>query len=154
VLGAATGRRDVHGLLGGRIVRLLSDAGRLDVGAVAARLRRELSPGTTPVAQGAWVEGLLGGGGLVLAHDPALLGVLDGWIGELPPDGFDALLPVLRRTFATFTVGERRLIGDRLRRPGPPGAGDPGPGWDVDDERARPAVQAAVRLLTGRGAVR
>ena len=154
-------RRDVHGLLVGRVVRLLLDAGRLDAAQVAVRLGRALSPGSPPVAQGAWVEGLLGGGGLVLAHDPALLGVLDRWVAALPEAGFVDALPLLRRTFSTFAGGERRLIRQQVRRlaespgvadgaasTGEGGAAAFGGGWDVDDARARPALRAAVRMLT------
>jgi len=157
VLAAVADRRDVHGLLGGRIVRLLLDAGRLPADQVALRLRRALSPGTAPLAQGAWVEGLLDGGGLVLAHDAVLLSVLDAWVLALPRGAFDDTLPVLRRTFSTFALGERRLLGERVRHAGrsATGAADgvagAGPGgWDVDDGRARPALLAAARLLGSR----
>jgi len=151
LLAAVADRRDVHGLLAGRVVRLLLDTGRLDPGAVAVRLRRALSPGTTPAAQGAWVEGLLGDGGLVLAHDPVLLRVLDRWVAELPAEAFGDALPVLRRTFSTFAVGERRLLGDRLRNAGGsvgPGERGAAPDWDVDEDRARAALVVAAGLLT------
>lgn len=150
VLATVADRRDVHGLLAGRIVRLLLDAGRLDAQEAAVRLRRVLSPGTPALAQGAWVEGMLGGGGIVLAHDVVLLGVLDEWVGELPEADFTDALPLLRRTFSTFAAGERRTIGEQVRRlgartvAGPQASGD---GWDVDVERAGPALSAAVRML-------
>jgi len=161
---AVADRRDVHGLLVGRVVRLLLDAGRLRTGQVADRLRRALSPGTPPAAQGAWVEGLLGGGGLVLAHDPELLGVLDEWVVALPEEGFVDALPLMRRTFSTFAGGERRLIGQQVRRlaeagsrspgAGPGSGGDGGRdvdgGWDVDEARAAPALLVAVCMLTAR----
>jgi hypothetical protein len=153
LLSAVPDRRDVPGLLAGRVVRLLLDAGRLGPEQVADRLRRALSPGTPAPAQGAWVEGVLDGGGLLLAHDPALLGVLDGWVAGLAEDRFADVLPLLRRTFATFAAGERRLIGERVRRPASgdgaagAGAGEAGSGWDVDAERAGPAVRAAAAVL-------
>ena len=54
-------REDLHGLLAGRLVRLLHDARLLDDGAVARRLSQALSVGTTPAAKAAWVDGLLAG---------------------------------------------------------------------------------------------
>jgi hypothetical protein len=144
-------RRDVHGLLAGRIVRLLLDTGRWTGEDVAVRLGRALSPGTPAAGQAAWVEGVLGGGGLVLAHDRVLLGVLDTWVSALKDESFADALPLVRRTFATFEGGERRLIGEQVRRLDP-GSASPEPppgntGWDVDEARALPALLAAARLL-------
>lgn len=156
-------RDDLPGLLAGRITRLLLDAARLDAAAAATRLRRALSLGVPAPAKGAWVEGFLGGGGLLLAHDAALLGMLDAWVSSLSRQDFTDVLPLLRRTFGGFADGERRLIGEQVRRTGAPvpdrpGDGAPGaaadPGWDVDEDRARPAVLAAARLLGATGPVR
>jgi hypothetical protein len=152
VLAALAGRDDVHGALAGRLVRLLLDAGRLDVDEAARRLARALSLGATAAAKGAWAEGFLGGGGVLLAHDATLLGLVDEWVSELSGDDFTDVLPLLRRTFSTFAPGERRLIGERIRRlaaglPGEGGAPGGSAGWDVDDARAAPALAAAARLL-------
>ncbi len=62
-------REDLHGLLAGRLVRLLHDARRLDDDAVAGRLSQALSVGTTPPEKAAWVDGLLAGTGTVIVHD-------------------------------------------------------------------------------------
>lgn len=157
LLAGLAGRDDLPGLLAGRITRLLLDAGRLDAGQAATRLHRALSLGVPAPAKGAWVEGFLGGGGLLLAHDPVLLGLLDAWVSSLSRQDFIDVLPLLRRTFGGFAAGERRLIGEQVRRTrpraldptdpdGPSVAGD-SHGWDVDEDRARPAVLAAARLL-------
>ncbi len=127
--------------------RLLLDAGRLDADDLATRLAAALSVGVPPPAQGAWLEGLLDGGGLLLAHDPVLLGLVDTWVAGLPPDDFTAVLPLLRRTVATFERGERQLLGEQVRRAGGPGRPAAVTGWDVDDERALPALRAAVAVL-------
>ena len=63
----------------------------------------------------AWIEGFLEGGGAVLLHDAALLAVLDAWLVGLPADRFVEVLPLVRRTLATFAAGERRMIGERVR---------------------------------------
>ena len=40
--------------------------------------------------------------------------VLDDWVTALPPDHFTTVLPLLRRTFETFAVGERRQLATRV----------------------------------------
>jgi hypothetical protein len=49
-------------------------------------------------------------------HDATLLRVLDEWVTVLSPEHFTASLPLLRRTFSTFEVPERRQIGLRIAR--------------------------------------
>jgi hypothetical protein len=107
-------RNDLHGLLAGRLTRLLLDAGRLDVDEVLRRLRLPLTVGTPPAHAAAWVEGFLAGGGLLLVHDDALLELLDDWLADIAPEAFDDVLPLLRRTFGAFASGERRAIGERV----------------------------------------
>nr|WP_225992635.1 DUF5682 family protein [Actinomadura montaniterrae] len=135
----------LHGLLEGRVTRLLLDAGRLDD--VPARMARAVSVGAAPARAAAWVEGFLSGGGLVLVHDEELLRLVDGWIAGLPDDAFTDVLPLLRRTFGAYAAAERRAIGERVRRAGT-GSGPPRPSaGDVDEKRAAPAVATALRVL-------
>ncbi|MBO2457409.1 DUF5682 family protein [Actinomadura violacea] len=135
----------LHGLLEGRITRLLLDAGRLHD--VPARMARAVSVGAAPARAAAWVEGFLSGGGLVLVHDEELLRLVDGWIAALPADAFTDVLPLLRRTFGAYAAAERRAIGEQVRRaeaasgPSRPSAGD------LDEKRAAPAVATALRVL-------
>jgi hypothetical protein len=152
-------RADVHGRLTGRAVRLLRDADRLSGDDVARRLSRELSAGADAPAKAAWVDGFLAGGGLLLVHDAELLALLDAWVGALGPEEFLQVLPLVRRTFGGFAAGERRGIGEAVRRPGAgeaaAGAAAGGPGVAaeaVDAERAVPAMRAVAALLrAGRG---
>ncbi|MFJ5232897.1 DUF5682 family protein [Kitasatospora sp. NPDC088391] len=109
--GPATG---VPGLLRGRAVRLLLDDGRLDADEAGRRLGLVLSTASEPADAGGWVEGFLSGGGALLLHDPALLGLLDDWLTGVPAEVFTDLLPVLRRTFSSLETGVRRTIGSRV----------------------------------------
>ncbi|MEV4532991.1 DUF5682 family protein [Asanoa sp. NPDC049518] len=113
-LTALTTRDDLHGLLAGRLTRLLHDAGRLSTGDAALRLGRALTAGVPATTGAAWVEGFLAGGGLLLMHDEGLLSLVDDWLAGIPPDAFTEVLPLLRRTFGTFATGERRGIGERV----------------------------------------
>ena len=149
-LDSAARRDDLHGLLAGRLTRLLLDAGRLDAGEVRRRLRLPLTPGTRPAHGAAWVEGFLSGGGLLLVHDDALLALLDDWLADIAGDAFDDVLPLLRRTFGAFEAGERRAIGERIaagRNAGPQGDGD---GAAVLDHDRAASVLPTLGMLLGR----
>ncbi|MGW7482880.1 DUF5682 family protein [Nonomuraea muscovyensis] len=136
-------RPGLHGLIEGRLTRILFDAGEL--GDVSARMSRAMSPGHPPARAAAWVEGFLTGGGLLLVHDSRLLGLVDGWLTGLPADRFTEVLPLLRRTFGGFAAPERRAIGERVRAAGPHGRRDEGP--DVDERRAAAAVGTVLAIL-------
>ncbi|WP_019634245.1 DUF5682 family protein [Actinomadura atramentaria] len=143
-LAALLRRPGLHGLVDGRVTRLLLDAGRLPD--AADRMARAVSAGAAPDRAAAWVEGFLAGGGVVLVHDDALLGLLDGWIAGLPADAFTDVLPLLRRTFGGYGAAERRAIGERARRPRS-GAPAPAPDDDLDPGRAAPAAATVLRIL-------
>jgi hypothetical protein len=105
----------IHGLITGRLNRLLYDAGRLDAAETRRRMSLVLTAGTPPAHAAYWVEGFLAGGGLLLVHDAALLSLVDEWLSAVAADSFTDVLPLLRRTFGTFAPPERRSIGERVR---------------------------------------
>ncbi|MFB4309099.1 DUF5682 family protein [Actinomadura sp. GTD37] len=136
----------LHGLIEGRLTRLLLDAGRL--ADVPDRMARAVSAGAAPDRAAAWVEGFLSGGALLLLHDEALLRLVDGWIAGLPAGSFTDVLPLLRRTFGGYPAAERRAIGERLRRRARPREGAPhDPEDDIDEARAAPAAATALHIL-------
>lgn len=141
-------RADLHGLLAGRVTRLLLDAGRLDAAEVRRRLRLPLTVGTPPAHGAAWVEGFLAGGGLLLVHDDALLELLDDWLADIPADSFGDVLPLLRRTFSGFAAGERRAIGERVAAPA--GAGRAAAEQLVLDHDRAALVLPTLSALLGR----
>lgn len=145
-------RDNLHGLLAGRAVRLLLDAGRLDADEAARRMGLALSVANEPARAAAWVEGLLKGSALLLLHGDAMWNVVDGWLAALPADTFTQVLPLLRRTFSTFEAPERRQMGERAKRgqvraaPRSPAAG--GGGDQLDLARAE-AVLPLLRQILG-----
>jgi hypothetical protein len=147
-LASVVDRTDLHGLLLGRVVRLLVDAERLGDGAV--RVERALSVGVPAAAKAAWVDGFFADGALLLIHDRVLRELLDTWVAELDETEFVDLLPLVRRTFATFTPAERRSIAEQVARRGD--AGEPGrPAADeIDPVRAGVALQTVDLILAGR----
>ncbi|MFN9873780.1 MAG: DUF5682 family protein [Pseudanabaena sp.] len=116
VLSQLTDQSGLHGLLAGCCCRLLLDAGIFTANDVETRMGLFLSLANEPSQSAAWVEGLLKGSGLVLLHDDRLWQVLDNWVTKLATDTFDLVLPLLRRTFATFPAPERRQMGERVKR--------------------------------------
>ena len=149
-----------NGLLVGRATRLLRDSGRFSTQDVTDRMARALSPGTPPPSAAAWLEGFLADSGLLLAHDKEMLRLIDRWLAGLEGERFDEVLPLLRRTFSTFTAPERRTIGERLKAERTAAEHTPGEGPDatvpyltVSDETTAAWVAAALPtielLLTG-----
>jgi hypothetical protein len=139
-------RRDVHGLLAGRIARLLLDAGTLEREEAARRFEAHLSIGAAVADKAAWAEGFLSGSGLLLVHDPDLLGVLDTWVSGLDAPEFLDVLPLLRRTFAGYAAPETANLADAVSHLGtdsPPTAADA----PVDPARAVLAVRTVAAIL-------
>jgi uncharacterized protein DUF5682 len=174
-LSALTRRRDVHGLIAGRVTRLLADASVLPWADASVRFHAALSAGVPPSGKAAWAEGFLAGGGLLLVHDRDLLSVLDTWVGSLSDEEFTEVLPLLRRTFGDYGAPERAGIGRAVRGrsggsgpgsgsggsgsggsgSGGPGSGGPGSGGpgavgdEIDVERAAGAVRTVAAILAG-----
>ena len=140
-----TGSDTAHPKARGQALRLLRDAARLDDAEVARQFGFSLSPGMPAVAAAAWLEGFLQGGGSLLVHDRALLGLVDGWLSSLGDDSFQATLPLLRRTFGTFSIPERSRIAASVAH-GTSSAPSAAP-LDLDVRRALPSVAAVARLL-------
>lgn len=115
-LNQLTDQNSLHGLVAGRCCRLLMDANAFSAEEAARRVSRALSTANEPEQAAAWVEGFLKSSGLLLLHDERLWQLIDDWLTALPGESFTMLLPLLRRTFSTFTAPERRQMGERAKR--------------------------------------
>jgi hypothetical protein len=111
---AQCARLQVHPLIAGRAVRILFEQDAWTVDQSAAALSLACSNPVDPLATAAWLEGFLRGSGLLLVVNDPLWHILNGWVATLPDDAFTELLPLLRRTFATFEAPERRQLGERV----------------------------------------
>jgi hypothetical protein len=152
VLQRMTDLPNVHGLISGRCCRLLLDGQAMSANETARRMGLALSRASDPPQAAAWIEGFLAGSGLVLLHDDMLWNVLDSWLMSLNSETFTALLPLLRRTFATFSTPERRQMGERVREGSSttPASGSPvleQDGADVDRQRAEEVLPLLATLL-------
>ena len=105
----------INPLVRGKACRLLFDRNELDSEQVAHGMAFAVSPGNDPAEAAAWIQGFLEGSGMILLHDTKLWDVLDSWVCDLPAERFTELLPLVRRTFSTFSAPEREQIGKRVR---------------------------------------
>ena len=135
----------LHGLVAGRATRLLLDEGVIDSGDATRRMRLVLSPGAEPAVGAGWVEGFLRDSGTILLHDQDLFDAIDRWVTDMPQDAFENVLPLLRRTIATFSVPERRSIGERILagRRDPTAATNAG----IDEARADLVMPILAKIL-------
>ncbi|MFC4424792.1 DUF5682 family protein [Deinococcus navajonensis] len=140
-------REDTPPLLSGDATRRLRDAGMLRAEEVQRRVGLALAPGSAPQAVTAWLDGFLGQSGGLLIHDPALLGLMHGWLAGLDAAAFQEVLPLLRRVFSRFEKAERRAIGEALRRGG---VSERGPAGAFDESRGLQVVPVVTRMLGGR----
>jgi len=116
VLNQLADLKNGHNLINGRSCRLLQEMGHFPLEEAARRMSLALSLANDSSQVAAWLEGFLRGSGLILIHDQRLWQVLDDWITGLRDDHFSEVLPLLRRTFSTFAVSERRYIGQQVKR--------------------------------------
>lgn len=107
-----------HPLIGGMATRLLLRAERTDNAQVGTLMRRAFSVGH-PAQYGAqWLEGFLSNLEHVLLRDDGLLGLVDEWMMSLPGETFEEVVPLLRRTFATYNSAVRRNLSEKIGRGG------------------------------------
>jgi hypothetical protein len=142
-------RQGIHGLIQGRCCRLLFDQQVIDSDELQRQAHLALSS-AVPLAQAAsWIEGVLYGSGQLLLHQDGLWTALDHWLGELLPDAFVELLPVLRRAFSGFTSPERRSMGGKVQHlHTPPGTSRRvSTAVEIDEQRADSMLPVLAQLL-------
>jgi len=106
----------IHARVRGVAARILLDAKHNTLEETSTRMSYALSRGEAPESAASWLEGFLSGSGMVLVHDDALFRIVNDWVDTLSAEHFTSVLPLVRRTFATFPVMERRQIGERVQR--------------------------------------
>lgn len=136
----------LHNLLAGRCCRLLLDADVFTRDDAARRMSLALSTAVEPRQAAAWIEGFLKGSGALLIYDEGLWQVLDEWVMSLSSETFVQLLPLLRRTFSTFSAPERRQMGERVKH-GPRGLASTDGEREVNVERAEAVLPLVAKLL-------
>jgi hypothetical protein len=138
-----------HPMLRGLAARALHDQGVIGPSETGRYLSHGLSRTVPPLAASEWLDGFLGKEGQILLYDDALRGLIDAWVVALGADDFTALLPMLRRAFASIDKTERRRLLDALRRPIPLAATghNEEPAGPPVTEPSFPGYAAALPLL-------
>ena len=137
---------DLHGLVAGRCCRLLFDQRLMAAQEVERRMGLAIAPAVDPVKSMAWIDGFLRSSGLILLHNEELWQILNGWVGSVKSEIFPQLLPLLRRTFSTFTAPERSQIGALARR-GSSSRSTTITSDTIDEDRARKVLPLVAQLL-------
>jgi hypothetical protein len=99
-----------HPLLKGYCTRILLDRSILEEEETETLLFAAISKGAEIGDAANWLEGFLYGNGQLLIQNPALWLLLNDWVSGLEYERFREALPILRRTFAQFTVSEREQL--------------------------------------------
>ncbi len=144
-LGQCT-RGQAHPLIAGRAVRILLEQQHWQVEQVAQALSLACTNPIQPLSSAEWLEGFLQGSGLLLVMNEQLWQILQSWVASLPGETFMELLPLLRRTFATFEAAERRQLGQRVAT-GTVALAQPVSSSGTDEARASLVLPVLAALL-------
>ena len=147
-------QKNMHGLIAGRACRLLLDARVFDRAEATSRLERALSLRTFGVAsiedilQAAfWIEGFLKDSGLLILHDQRLWQLLDQWLISLESTQFMNILPLIRRTFASFNESTRQQLNQRVRNLQSDAPNQPMTAQEFDVAQADKVLPLVAQLL-------
>lgn len=133
-----------HGLVAGAAARMLFDGGERDAERTGTVMGLALSPANATEQAAAWVEGFLGDSGLLLIHNPQLLGLIDAWVAALNEEVFRETVPLLRRSFSRFAMPERVQLLRTVSGTAPV----PVTAHALDPERAARVVPT-IRIMLG-----
>lgn len=139
----------LHGLIAGKCCRLLLTAEKVDSAEAATRFSYALSVANQPEDATAWLTGMLRGSGLLLIHDARIWQVVDEWLTGLHDETFIRLLPLVRRAFADFAPGERRMMGEKVKHGTQPTQQTNGQQDEAFDHAAGMAALPVVMQLLG-----
>ncbi|MES2260758.1 MAG: DUF5682 family protein [Pseudomonadota bacterium] len=136
-----------HMLVAGRCTRILTEQGHWSTEQAAQQLSLRCSHASLPLHAAHWLEGFLQGSGALLIHNDKLWELISAWLSALQPDIFIELLPLLRRTFGTFAMPERRELAERAASG--PAAARPAAlaRHDIDEARARRILPVLATIL-------
>jgi hypothetical protein len=101
-------------LVQGLCCKILYDLQYLDAEQTAREFSKALSVSNEPNRSAAWLEGFLKDAATVLLLDEGIWQVVNDWVVTLEESLFIQIIPLLRRTFATYTAVEKRKIAEKV----------------------------------------
>jgi len=147
VLAQLLNQQNIHGVIAGRCCRLLFEQKLLAADEVERKMGLAIAPAVEPAKSMAWIDGFLRGSGLILLHNEELWHILNAWVCSVRSEIFPQLLPLLRRTFATFSAPERSQIGALARRGASGRSTLSSTTESLDESRARKVLPLVAQLL-------
>ncbi|MFN8253095.1 MAG: DUF5682 family protein [Ferruginibacter sp.] len=117
-LGLIASSKKTAPVIAGYTLRLLADHKIITGEKLVTAFYYAMSTATAPGIAAAWLEGFLKGSGTLLLIDNDLWQVVNSWVEQLEGDSFMQVLPLLRRTFSSFTQPERRKLGEKVKQGG------------------------------------
>jgi hypothetical protein len=133
-------------VIAGYSTRLLADYKLFNSEQLVQAFYSAMSAAVSAGTAAAWLEGFLKGSGTLLLIDPDLWRVVNDWVHQLPEEMFIQVLPLLRRTFASFTASERRKLGEKVKQ-GDSGITTTQTAQHIADERAAKGIPVIMQLL-------
>ena len=131
----------------GTCVKILYEANQLEKEEAAKEFSKALSINNAPELASQWLEGFLKDSGMILILDNQIWNIVYSWVDSLEDEVFNNTLPLLRRTFATYSNAEKQKIGAKVKS----GVQKIGPSktlsTDIDTERAVKVIPVLEELL-------
>jgi hypothetical protein len=103
----------VNSMISGFASRLLYDKRIVKADDMITSLSFYTSSGNQPMNVAYWFEGFLQKSGTILLLDDNLWTVLNTWIQSLEYDVFIEVLPVIRRTFSSYSQDEKNKLAQK-----------------------------------------
>ncbi|THU37097.1 hypothetical protein FAM09_19285 [Niastella caeni] len=146
-LQSIVGAGNTSPMIAGYATRLLADYKLLEGDALVRVFHYAMSAATQPDQAAAWLEGFLKGSGTILLIDNNLWNLVNNWIDTLDEETFTRVLPLLRRTFSSFSAPERKKLGEKVKTGGGGSAAMPVDENNLQEERARQGIPVILQLL-------
>ncbi|MEO1654744.1 MAG: DUF5682 family protein, partial [Bacteroidota bacterium] len=132
--------------IAGTASKLLYDKSYLDPERTAIEFSKALSISRDAFESAAWLEGFLKDSATILLLDDHIWKVVNDWVDQLEEKVFLEVIPLLRRTFSTFSPVERSKLAQRLENKG--NLFGKKTLLEIDTERGE-AVLPVIELLLG-----
>lgn len=107
--------KTVSPLISGFASRLLYDKTRITTDEMLTTLSFYTSPSNKPNDVAYWFEGFFRKSGTILLLDDNLWTMLNTWIQSLEYEMFIELLPIMRRTFSSYSENEKEKLAQKAR---------------------------------------
>jgi Family of unknown function (DUF5682) len=101
--------------ISGTLTRILKESNHLTNDDVNNSLSQALTLNIDIVYSAQWLEGFLNQSVALLIHDDDVWTIVSSWVKQLNDDGFNDVLPLLRRTFSSFRSSEKNKIAERVK---------------------------------------